>query len=123
MPLPNTSPDMSPTPTTVNGSLLDVLAQLAEVPLDRLPGAAGGDAHRLVVVAGRAAGGEGVAQPEAVLVRDGVGDVGEGRRALVGRDHQIGIVAVVAQHASGGTIVAVVVEVVGEVEQADEQIL
>ena len=46
---------------------LAVVAQLAEVPLDRLPRAAGGDAHRLVVVAGRAAGGERVAQPEAVL--------------------------------------------------------
>ena len=48
---------------------LGVDAQLAEVALDRLPGAAGGDAHGLVVVAGRAAGGEGVAEPEAVARR------------------------------------------------------
>ena len=68
MPLPNTSPDMSPTPTTVNGVLRDVDVHLAEVPLDRLPGAARGDAHLLVVVAGRAAGREGVAEPEAVLL-------------------------------------------------------
>ena len=67
MPLPNTSPDMSPMPTTVKSSRLGVDAQLAEVALDRLPGAAGGDAHRLVVVADRAAGGERVAEPEAVV--------------------------------------------------------
>ena len=34
---------------------LGVVAELAEVALDRLPGALGGDPHRLVVVAGRAA--------------------------------------------------------------------
>ncbi len=69
MPLPNTSPDMSPTPTTVKGVRLDVDAELAEVALDRLPGAARGDAHLLVVVAGRAARGEGVVEPEAVVAR------------------------------------------------------
>jgi hypothetical protein len=37
MPLPNTSPDMSPTPTHGEGLALDVLAELAEVALDRLP--------------------------------------------------------------------------------------
>ena len=74
---------------------LGVDAQLAEVALDRLPGAAGGDAHRLVVVADRAAGGEGVAEPEAVRLGDVVGDVGEGRGALVGGDDQVGVVAVV----------------------------
>ena len=67
IPLPNTSPDMSPMPTTVKSSVWVSMPELAEVPLDRLPGAAGGDAHRLVVVADRAAGGEGVAEPEAVV--------------------------------------------------------
>ena len=81
------------------GLALDVDVHLAEVALHALPGAARGDAHLLVVVAGRAARGEGVAQPEAVRDRDLVGDVGEGGRALVGRHHQIGIVAVVAHHA------------------------
>ena len=95
MPLPNTSPDMSPTPATVNGVVVDVDVHFAEVALDRLPGAARGDAHHLVVVAGRAAGGEGVAQPELVLDRNAVGDVGEGRGALVGGDDEIGIVIVV----------------------------
>ena len=58
-----------------------------------------GDAHRLVVVALRTAAGEGVVEPEVALGGDGVGGVGEGRGALVGGDHEIGIVAV-ADHAS-----------------------
>ncbi len=48
-------------------SRVDVAAELAEVPLDALPGAARSDAERLVVVALRAAGRECVAEPEAVL--------------------------------------------------------
>lgn len=74
---------------------LRVDAQLPEVPLDGLPGTARGDAHLLVVVAGRAAGGEGVAEPEVVALGDPVGDVREGRGALVGGDHQVGVVLVV----------------------------
>ena len=70
MPLPNTSPDMSPMPTTVKSVRLDVGPELAEVALDRLPRAARRDAHLLVVVARRAAGGERVAEPEAVLGGD-----------------------------------------------------
>ena len=51
-----------------------------------------------------------------------VGDVGERRRALVGRDHEVRVVAVVAHDvARGGTTVAVD-DVVGDVEQrADER--
>ena len=49
---------------------LDVAVHLAEMPLHRFPGALGGDAHLLVVVAGRAARREGVVQPEAVLLAD-----------------------------------------------------
>ena len=116
MPLPNTSPDMSPTPTTRNGWRLDVDVHLAEVALHAFPGAARRDRHLLVVVAGRAAGGEGIAQPEVVRGRDLVGDVGERRRALVGGDHQIGIVAVMAHHALRRHDLAVL-EVVGDVEQ------
>ena len=69
MPLPNTSPDMSPTPTTRDGLRLDVDVDLAEMALHRLPGAARRDAHLLVVVALRAARREGVAEPVAVLER------------------------------------------------------
>ena len=78
---------------------LGVDAELAEVALDRLPRAAGGDAHALVVVAGRAAGREGVVEPEAVVGRQAVGDVGELRRALVGGDDEVGVVLVVAHDA------------------------
>ena len=102
---------------------LAVDAALAEVPLHRDPGAAGGDAHRLVVVADRAAGGERVAEPEAVVVRDAVGDVGERRRALVGGDDEVGVVAVVADHVGGRHRLAVD-QVVGDVEQpADERLV
>ncbi len=97
---------------------LDVLAKLAEVPLDRFPGPLGRNAHRLVVVAGGASGGEGVAEPEAVGLGYAVGDVGEARRALVGGDHQIGIVIVVDDDALRGQHLAVGVEVVGDVQQA-----
>ena len=96
---------------------MDVDVHFAEVPLHRFPGAARGDAHDLVVVAGRAAGGEGVAQPIVVLDRNRVGNVGEGRGALVGGDHQIGVVTLVAHHAVGRNDAAVVVDVVGDVEQ------
>ena len=48
---------------------LDVDIHLAEVALDALPGATRGDRHLLVVVAGRAARGEGIAEPEAVRDR------------------------------------------------------
>ena len=101
----------------------DIDVHLAEMTLDRFPGAARGDAHLLVVVAGGAARGEGIAKPEIVRDRDLVGDVGEGRRALVGGDDEIGIVAVVAHDVgrrhdadrSGA-------DIVGDVEQRrDEQ--
>ncbi len=73
---------------------LDVDIHFAEMALDGLPGAAGGDAHLLVVVASRAAGGEGVVEPEAGFLRQRIGGVGEGRRSLVGGDDEIGIVAI-----------------------------
>ena len=97
--------------------------EVAEVPAHRLPRAAGGDAHLLVVVAGRPARRERVAEPEAARARDLVGDVGERRGALVGRDHEVGIVAVVAHDVgrggtTGGRAVGGGHEVVGHVEQA-----
>ena len=70
---------------------LDVLTHFAEMALDRFPGAARGDAHLLVVIPGRAARGERVAQPMALFKADGVGGVGEGGRALVGGNHEIGV--------------------------------
>ena len=81
----------------VGGGRVD--AELVEVAPHRLPGAAGCDPHPLVVVAAGSAGGEGVAQPVAAGQRDRVGEVGEGGRALVGCDHEVRVVPVVAQHA------------------------
>ena len=94
--------DMSPMPTTVKSSVWMSMPSSRKWRLHRLPRAARGDAHRLVVVARRAAGGERVAEPEAVLDRDLVGDVGEGRGALVGGDDEVGVVAVVAHARRGG---------------------
>ena len=74
-----------------------------------------------MVESDRAARRERVAEPEVVLERDLVGDVGEGRGALVGRDDEVGVVGVVAHHARGRHRLAVD-EVVGELEQrADER--
>ena len=102
---------------------LGVDAHLAEVPFDRFPGALGGDAHGLVVVTHRTAGGERVTQPEAVGDRDLVGDVGERRGALVRGDHQVGVIAVATHHVRGRDDRAGgFVDVVGHVEQpGDEQ--
>ena len=74
---------------------LDIPPELAEVALDQLPGAAGGDAHLFVVVAGRPARGKSVAEPEPILFGYGIGKIGEGGGALVRRNHQVGIVVVV----------------------------
>ena len=104
---------------------LGVDPDLAEVPLDRLPRALGGDAHGLVVVAHRSAGGERVAQPEAVGLGDIVGDVGERGGAFVGGHHQVGVVAVTPHHfGRRADLPGRVVDVVGDVQQpGDEQLV
>ena len=120
-PLPNTSPLMSPTPMQVKGSVemsLPISRKWRSTATQAPPR---GDAHDLVVVAGRAPRREGVAEPEAVVGRHSVGDVGEGRRALVGRHDQIGIVAVVGDQALRPHHRGRGVQVVGEVEQAAEK--
>ena len=87
-------------PDTDDGEVLvlDVLAELPEVAAHRLPGSPRRYPHLLVVVADGATRGEGVAEPEAVLGREAVGDVREGRRALVRRDDEVGVVIVVARN-------------------------
>ena len=108
---------------------LDIAAELAKMPLDELPGAARGDPHRLVVIAGRAARGEGVAEPKTVFGGDLVGDVGESGGALVGSDDEIRVVTVVAhdigrrhhdmpRRAAVGSFRD---DIVGQVEQAADQ--
>jgi hypothetical protein len=103
-----------------HGLALDVDLDFAEVPLHGLPGAAGRDAHLLVVVAVRAAGREGVAEPVALLGRDGIRRVRKRGRALVGRNHEVGVVPVMA-HDLRRRHDAVTVQIVRHVEQrADE---
>ena len=99
---------------------LNVDADLAEVPFHAFPRAARRDRHLLMVVSGRAARGERVAEPEAVLLRDGIGDVGESRSTLVGCDHQVGVVLVVADH-HGGSRDLVVDDVVGYIQKTPDQ--
>ena len=100
--------------------LLDVDALFAEMPLHGDPAAFGGNTHALVVVAGRTAGGERVAQPEAVVQGNTVGDIGEGRRTLVSRHHQIRVVGVVAYHVARRHDLTIL-EVVGDIQQATDE--
>ena len=77
---------------------LRVLAKAAEVALDTLPSAACGDRHFFVVVAGRAARGECIAKPKAILGGDAIGRVGEACCAFVGGNDQVGVVRIVPDH-------------------------
>ena len=101
---------------------LRVDAHFAEVALDRLPGAAGGDAHRLVVVSRGAARGKRIPQPEIVFPADAVRVIGKCRRAFVGCDDQIRIVGVLAFDLRRRNDL-VADAVVGDVEQAAQIIL
>ena len=80
---------------------LAVMAHLRKVALDGLPRAAGGNAHRLVVVPDRAAGCERIAQPEPVLGANSVRGIGECGGSLIGGDHQV-VVVPVAGHDTFG---------------------
>ncbi|MNI31689.1 hypothetical protein D3C73_855770 [compost metagenome] len=73
---------------------LDVDIHFTEVALDGFPCAAGGDAHLLVVVTCRSAGGECVIEPEAGFLCQAIGGVGEGCGALVGGYDEIGVVTI-----------------------------
>jgi len=94
--------------------------ELPEVVGHRDPGALGGHAVALVVVAVPATGCEGVVEPEPGPRGDGVGGVGEGRGAAVGSDDEVGVIAVVADH-PGWWHHPVAVEVIGDVEQAPDE--
>src|SRR5262245_18541501 len=99
MPLPNTSPLLSPMPPTVTGPVagagyghgraIEVAAGLARVLAGALPRAARGDAEPLVVVTAPPARGEGVAEPEVARGRELVGEVGKGGGPFVGGDDQV----------------------------------
>ena len=99
---------------------LHIDAEFPEVPLHRFPRTAGGDAHGLVVVPFRTPGRESIAEPEAIVRRDRVGQVRERRGAFVCSHHQIRVVAVPA-HRTGRRHDFALHPVVGDVEQtADE---
>ena len=103
--------------------VLNVFAQVAEMAFHRFPRAAGGDAHAFVVVAGGAAGSEGIIEPEAVLLSNAVGHIGEAGGAFVGGHHQIGVVFIAALHIGRRDNIALL-EVVGEIEQrVDENLI
>ena len=78
----------------LNRIALHVDAHFEEVALHADPCALGSYAHGLVVIAFRPTTGESVVEPEIPGFRDGVGNVGEFGRALVGCNHEIGIFAV-----------------------------
>ncbi len=85
--------------------------------LDRFPHALGGDAHFLVVVTGRAAGSESIAQPEAVFQRQAVGDIRKRRGTLVGGNDQIRVVSIAA-HNVFGRHDFIALAVVGDIQKA-----
>src|SRR5690349_5163499 len=89
MPLPNTSPDITPMPTTVTG---------APCGFPRPPR---GDAHLLMVVTMLPTRRKRIAQPEIAPLRDLVGEIGITRRTFVRRDHQVWTIAVVTLHPCG----------------------
>ncbi len=97
-----------------------VATHLAQMPPRGFPRTARRDRHLLVVVAVFAAGRERVAEPEAALNRDPIGDVGETRSAFVcGHDE---IRAVVVEHPDAcGLHRAGVGKVVGEIEHRVDQ--
>ena len=102
---------------------LGVAPHFPEMAFHRFPRAARGDAHLLVVVADRAARRECVAKPEIVVSGESVGDVREGRCALVGGDDEIGVVTI-PRHDARRMHGLAVNDVVGELEKrADEHFI
>src|SRR6266700_6093048 len=87
---------------------------------DRLTRAPCRDPHLLVVVALGAAGSESVPKPEPVRFSDLVRRVGEGSGALVGRDHQVGVVTVVPDHTVWRYYLPVP-EVVGHIQHGPDE--
>ncbi len=101
---------------------LNILAEFAEMALYGDPCAFRGDAHLLVVVTDRSAGGERIAQPEAVFGADAIGDIGERRRSFIRRDNKVRIVLIPADHLRR-RLHGFAIEIVGDVEQAAQECL
>ena len=77
---------------------LNVLTQFAEVTFDRLPRAARGDTHALVVIADTTTRGKSIIKPEAIAAGNAIRDIREFRRAFIRCNNQIEIVAVVTHN-------------------------
>src|SRR3546814_9118978 len=77
---------------------LHVHAHFQEMALHADPGPPGSDSHFLVVIAMAAAAREGIAQPEVLLQRNGIGEIGKARRPLVRRNDEIRVSAVMNSH-------------------------
>src|SRR5689334_426852 len=122
IPLPNTSPDMSPMPTTAKSSVW------VSSPSSRKCRLTDSRAPRAVVPIflwsyRRAAAGAHAAPPATQPYRDLVGGVGERGGALVRGDHEVRVVAVVPDHVAG-RYHDPLDEVVGDVQQRlDEQLV
>src|SRR3546814_343297 len=99
---------------------LNIRAQFTKVALHALPGAARGDAHFLVVVAGAATGRKCITKPETIFVGNPIGDVGKRGRAFIGRDHQIRII-VVETHDISRRHDVIADAVVGDIEQTAQR--
>src|SRR5271157_4603943 len=91
-----------------------------KMPLYADPGAAGGDAQLLVVVAARAAAGEGVTQPVAVFRSDVISAVRPARGTLVRGDYQIGIAVIVGHHLGWAHHLRTY-QIVGQVQQSPHE--
>ena len=99
---------------------LDVDTQFSEVSLHRLPTPARRDAHLLMVVASGTTRGEGIAEPEPVVLRHAIGDIRKRGSTLVSRDHQVGVIFVVPHHIFGRNY-CTALQVVGNVEHAGDE--
>ena len=104
---------------------LAVVAEFGKVTFDGLPRAAGGNTHRLVVVANRAAGCERIAQPEPILGADRVCSIRECGSPLIGGNHQVVVVTVAGDHALrayyGFGAVGSNGEVIGHIQQGADK--
>ena len=104
---------------------LAVVTEFGKVTFDGFPGAASGNAHRLVVVANRATGCERIAQPEPILGADRVCGIRECGSPLIGGNHQVVVVTVASNYALGADYGFGAVgsngEVIGHIQQGADK--
>ena len=101
---------------------LRIQAHFAEMARDGYPGAAGRNAHLLVVIAGRTTRCERVVKPKAVICRYAVRDIGKGRGTFIGGDDKVRIIAVASYNTVGRYDLAID-NVVRDIEQSTDECL